>query len=120
MPLGSVLNDPDEAKKLVHEDFTFRYMGKIPIYAQGNVVVKSSYDKEAYFSEFLNVVGQLVPNGIVLTPVDVIADSDSAAVIMVGDAEGAFGAWNPPVDQKLEKRFARPQGTRGWLRRTAR
>ena len=89
-----VLNDPDEAKKLVHEDFTFRYMGKIPIYAQGNVVIKSSYDKEAYFSEFLNVVGQLVPNGIVLTPVDVIANTDSAAVIMVGDAEGTFGEYD--------------------------
>ena len=56
-----VLNDPDEAKKLIHDDFKFRYMGKIPIYAQGNVVIKSSYDKDSYFGEFLDVVGQLVP-----------------------------------------------------------
>ena len=89
-----VLNDPDEAKKLIHDDFKFRYMGKIPIYAQGNVVIKSSYDKDSYFDEFLNVVGQLLPDGIVLTPIDVIANANSAAVIMVGDAEGAYGEYD--------------------------
>ncbi len=82
-----VLNEPDEAKKLMHDDFTFRYMGKIPVYAQGSTVIKKSYDKETYFTEFLEVVGALLPGGIVLTPLDVIADEDSAAVIMVGDAE---------------------------------
>ena len=89
-----VLNEPDEAKKLMHDDFTFRYMGKIPVYAQGSSVIKKSYDKETYFTEFLEVVGALLPDGIVLTPLDVIADEDSAAVIMVGDAEGAYGEYD--------------------------
>lgn len=89
-----VLNEPDEAKKLMHEDFRFRYMGKIPIYAQGSSVIKKSYDGKTYFTEFLDVVGALLPGGIVLTPLDVIADEDSAAVIMVGDAEGAFGEYD--------------------------
>lgn len=89
-----VLNEPDEAKKLMHEDFRFRYMGKIPIYAQGSSVIKKSYNGETYFTEFLDVVGALLPGGIVLTPLDVIADEDSAAVIMVGDAEGAFGEYD--------------------------
>ena len=89
-----VLNEPDEAKKLMHEDFRFRYMGKIPVYAQGSSVIKKSYDGETYFTEFLDVVGALLPGGIVLTPLDVIADEDSAAVIMVGDAEGAFGEYD--------------------------
>jgi len=89
-----VLNEPDEAKKLMHEDFRFRYMGKIPVYAQGSSVIKKSYNGETYFTEFLDVVGALLPGGIVLTPLDVIADEDSAAVIMVGDAEGAFGEYD--------------------------
>src|SRR6056300_1002613 len=89
-----VLNKPEEAKKLMHEDFTFRYMGKIPVYAQGSSVIKKSYDGETYFTEFLDVVGALLPGGIVLTPLDVIADKDSAAVIMVGDAEGAYGEYD--------------------------
>ena len=89
-----VLNEPDEAKKLMHDDFTFRYMGKIPVYAQGISVIKKSYDKETYFEDFLEVVGALLPGGIVLTPLDVIADEDSAAVIMVGDAEGAYGEYD--------------------------
>ena len=89
-----VLNEPDEAKKLMHEDFRFRYMGKIPVYAQGSSVIKKSYDGETYFTEFLDVVGALLPGGIVLTPLDVIADEDSAAVIMVGDAEGSYGEYN--------------------------
>ena len=89
-----VLNEPDEAKKLMHEDFIFRYMGKIPVYAQGSSVIKKSYNGETYFTEFLEVVGALLPEGIVLTPLDVIADEDSAAVIMVGDAEGAYGKYD--------------------------
>lgn len=89
-----VLNEPDEAKKLMHDDFTFRYMGKIPVYAQGTSVIKKSYNKETYFKDFLEVVGALLPGGIVLTPLDVIADEDSAAVIMVGDAEGAYGEYD--------------------------
>ena len=89
-----VLNEPDEAKKLMHKDFRFRYMGKIPVYAQGSSVIKKSYDGETYFTEFLDVVGALLPGGIVLTPLDVIADEDSAAVIMIGDAEGTFGEYD--------------------------
>jgi hypothetical protein len=78
----------------MHEDFIFRYMGKIPVYAQGSSVIKKSYNGETYFTEFLEVVGALLPEGIVLTPLDVIADEDSAAVIMVGDAEGAYGKYD--------------------------
>jgi ketosteroid isomerase-like protein len=88
------LNDPESAKDLLHDDFKFRYMGKIPIYAQDNVVIKTSYDKDAYFSEFADLVGKLLPDGISLTTLDVIADDDSAAVIMVGDAKGKYGEYD--------------------------
>ena len=89
-----VLNNPEAATDLMHDDFRFRYMGKLPIYAQGDQVIKSSYNKDTYFSEFLEVVMKLVPDGIVLTPIDVIADTDSAAVVMVGDAEGKYGEYD--------------------------
>ena len=89
-----VLNNPEAATDLMHDDFRFRYMGKLPIYAQGDQVIKSSYNKDTYFSEFLEVVLKLVPDGIVLTPIDVIADADSAAVVMVGDAKGKFGEYD--------------------------
>ena len=44
-----VLNNPDAATDLMHDDFRFRYMGKLPIYAQGDQVIKSSYNKDTYF-----------------------------------------------------------------------
>ena len=89
-----VLNNPDAALSMMHDDFRFRYMGKLPVYSQGELVIKSSYDKDTYFSEFLEVVMKLVPEGIVLTPLDVIADKDSAAVIMIGDANGKYGEYD--------------------------
>ena len=89
-----VLTEPESASAMLHDEFTFRFMGKLPIHAQGNAVIKTAYDKDTYFSEFLAIVNQLLPDGIVLTVVDVIANADSAAVIMSGDAEGKYGEYD--------------------------
>ena len=75
-----VLTEPESASAMLHDEFTFRFMGKLPIHAQGSAVIKTAYDKDTYFSEFLAIVNQLLPDGIVLTVVDVIANADSAAV----------------------------------------
>jgi ketosteroid isomerase-like protein len=89
----NVLNNPKDARDLMHEDFTFRYMGKIPIYAQGNAVIKTSYNKDTYFTEFLGDVRPLLKS-IVLTPLQVIADEENAAVIMSGKGEGIHGEYD--------------------------
>mgnify|MGYP002024431210 FL=1 len=40
------------------------------------------------------MVGKLLPNGITLTTTDMIAEEDSVAVIMEGDAEGINGEYD--------------------------
>ena len=39
-----VLTEPESASAMLHEDFTFRFMGKLPIHAQGSAVIKTAYD----------------------------------------------------------------------------
>ncbi len=92
--IGLVLTQPNEAQKLLHDDFKFRYMGMIPDSHMGDSIIKDSYNKETYFSEFLEVVGALVPDGIVLTPIKTISDGNQVAVVMEGIAEGKNGSYN--------------------------
>ena len=33
-----VLTEPESASAMLHDEFTFRFMGKLPIHAQGNAV----------------------------------------------------------------------------------
>jgi ketosteroid isomerase-like protein len=81
-------DNPKSAQVLTHPDFTFTFMGVTEI---SNI----PYDRDAYFDDWIpNVVGGLLPNGIVLTTTDMIADAQGVAVIMEGDAEGINGEYN--------------------------
>ena len=80
--------NPLDAKELTHPDFKFVFMGNTEI---SNI----PYDRDAYFDYWLpEVVGKLIPTGITLTTKDMIADEDSVAVIMEGDAEGINGEYD--------------------------
>ena len=43
--IGLVLTQPDEAQKLLHEDFRFRYMNTIPTSLMGELVIEDAYNK---------------------------------------------------------------------------
>lgn len=92
--IGLVLTQPDEAQKLLHEDFRFRYMNTIPISLMGELVIEDAYNKSTYFTDFLAVVGALLPDGIVLTPIKTISDGNHVAVVMEGRAEGKNGRYD--------------------------
>ena len=92
--IGLVLTQPDEAQKLLHEDFRFRYMNTIPTSLMGELVIEDAYNKSTYFTDFLAVVGALLPDGIVLTPIKTISDGNHVAVVMEGRAEGKNGRYN--------------------------
>lgn len=92
--IGLVLTQPDEAQKLLHEDFRFRYMNTIPTSLMGELVIEDSYNKSTYFTDFLAVVGALLPDGIVLTPIKTISDGNHVAVVMEGRAEGKNGRYD--------------------------
>ncbi|MDG1125994.1 MAG: nuclear transport factor 2 family protein [Hellea sp.] len=92
--IGLVLTQPDEAQKLLHEDFRFRYMNTIPTSLMGELVIEDAYNKSTYFTDFLAVVDALLPDGIVLTPIKTISDGNHVAVIMEGRAEGKNGRYD--------------------------
>ena len=92
--IGLVLTQPDEAQKLLHEDFRFRYMNTIPTSLMGELVIEDAYNKSTYFTDFLAVVGALLPDGIVLTPIKTISDGNHVAVVMEGRAEGKTGRYD--------------------------
>ena len=80
--------NPLDAQTLTHPDFKFVFMGNTEI---SNI----PYDREAYFDYWLpEVVGKLLPTGIILKITDMIADDDGVAVIMEGDAEGINGEYD--------------------------
>ena len=81
-------DNPKSAQVLTHPDFTFTFMGVTEI---SNI----PYDRDAYFHDWIpNVVGGLLPNGIILTTTDMIADAKGVSVIMEGDAEGINGEYD--------------------------
>ena len=92
--IGLVLTQPDEAQKLLHEDFRFRYMNTIPTSLMGELVIEDAYNKSTYFTDFLAVVGALLPDGIFLTPIKTISDGNHVAVVMEGRAEGKNGRYD--------------------------
>ena len=92
--IGLVLTQPDEAQKLLHEDFRFRYMNTIPTSLMGELVIEDAYNKSTYFTDFLAVVGALLPDSIVLTPIKTISDGNHIAVVMEGRAEGKNGRYD--------------------------
>ncbi len=84
--------EPDRAKARVAPNFEFRYMGRpdVPELAR----LTEPFDREAYFGEFLALVADVLPNGIVLTTTHVVADDRAVALLMDGDAEGRFGEYD--------------------------
>ena len=80
--------NPLDAQELTHPDFKFVFMGNTEI---SNI----PYDRNTYFDYWLpEVVGKLLPTGITLTTIDMIADDNGVAVIMEGDAEGINGEYD--------------------------
>ena len=61
--LDNIIADPQKAKSLLHEDFTFAWMG---IIEQGGKI----WDKENLFDVyFKDIIPEILPNGIILKTV---------------------------------------------------
>ena len=86
--LDNIISNPEKAKDLLHEDFTFVWMG---IIEQGGKI----WNRENLFSEyFKNIIPEILPNGIVLKTVDTISDDNGVAIIQEGDAVGKNGKYD--------------------------
>ena len=86
--LDNIITNPEKAKSLLHDDFTFAWMGTIE---QGGKI----WNKENLFDEyFSNIIPAILPNGIILKTVDSISDENGVAIIQVGDAEGKNGEYD--------------------------
>ena len=86
--LDNIITNPEKAKSLLHDDFSFAWTG---IIEQGGKL----WDKENLFDEyFATIIPEILPNGIVLTTVDSISDENGVAIVQVGDAEGKNGEYD--------------------------
>ena len=86
--LNNIITNPEKAKSLLHDDFTFAWMG---IIEEGGKI----WNKENLFDEyFANIIPAILPNGIILKTVDSISDENGVAIIQVGDAEGKNGEYD--------------------------
>ena len=86
--LDNIITNPEKAKSLLHDDFTFAWMG---IIEEGGKI----WNKENLFDEyFANIIPAILPNGIILKTVDSISDENGVAIIQVGDAEGKNGEYD--------------------------
>ena len=86
--LDNIITNPEKAKSLLHDDFTFAWMGTIE---QGGKI----WNKENLFDEyFANIIPAILPNGIILKTLDSISDENGVAIIQIGDAEGKNGEYD--------------------------
>ena len=86
--LDNIITNPEKAKSLLHDDFSFSWMG---IIEQGGKL----WNKENLFNEyFATIIPEILPNGIILKTVDSISDENGVAIIQVGDAEGKNGEYD--------------------------
>ena len=84
----NLFTNPEVSKSLLHNDFTFSWMG---IIEQGGVL----WNRDNLFDEyFKNIIPEILPNGIVLNTVDTIYDENGVAIIQEGDAEGKNGEYD--------------------------
>ena len=84
----NLFTNPEVSKSLLHNDFTFSWMG---IIEQGGVL----WNRDNLFDEyFKNIIPEILPNGIVLNTVDIIYDENGVAIIQEGDAEGKNGEYD--------------------------
>ena len=86
--LDNIITNPEKAKSLLHDNFSFSWMG---IIEQGGKL----WNKENLFNEyFATIIPEILPNGIILKTVDSISDENGVAIIQVGDAEGKNGEYD--------------------------
>ena len=86
--LDNIIINPELAKSLLHEDFTFAWLGNIE---QGGKI----WNRDNLFNEyFKNIIPEILPNGIILKTVDSISDDNGVAIIQEGEAEGKNGKYN--------------------------
>jgi len=84
---ATVFADPAAAKSLLHEDFSFQFMGICTIC--------KSYDKDTYISDWLGKdIPAVLPNGVELDIVRKIDGGDDIVYIVKGKAEGINGPYN--------------------------
>ena len=84
----NLFTNPEISKSLLHNDFTFSWMG---IIEQGGVL----WNRDNLFDEyFKNIIPEILPNGIILNTVDTIYDENGVAIIQEGDAEGKNGEYD--------------------------
>lgn len=91
--MDNLLTDQEVAKSLLHQDFSFAWMGSPTISYNNPVTVgEKEWNRDDLFDVYFpEVVGSLLPNGITLTTVDVVADEDGVAIIQVGESVGRLG-----------------------------
>ena len=86
--LDNIILNPEIAKSLLHDEFTFSWMGLIE---QGGKI----WNKDNLFNEyFKTIIPEILPNGIVLNTVDSISDNNGVAIIQEGDAVGKNGEYD--------------------------
>ena len=86
--LDNIILNPEIAKSLLHDEFTFSWMGLIE---QGGKI----WNKDNLFNEFFKTfIPEILPNGIVLNTVDSISDKNGVAIIQEGDAVGKNGEYD--------------------------
>ena len=84
----NLFTNPEVSKSLLHNDFTFSWMG---IIEQGGVL----WNRDNLFDEYFKfIIPEILPNGIILNTVDTIYDENGVAIIQEGDAEGKNGEYD--------------------------
>jgi len=86
-----LLTEPEAVRPILHKDFSFTYMGKIP---DTLIPYGVPYDTESFYSKWLPHIPKLVPEGIELKTTDIIADENGVAVRQKGKANGKYGPYN--------------------------
>ena len=88
---NKLLTEPVALKPILHKDFAFTYMGKIP---DTLLPYGVPYDMESLLANWLGHIPKLVPDGIELKTTDIIADENGVAVRQKGKAKGKYGPYN--------------------------
>lgn len=91
--MDNLLSDQEVAKSLLHQDFSFAWMGTPTIsYSNPVTVGEKEWNRDDLFDVYFpEVVGTLLPNGITFKTVDVVADEDGVAIVQVGESVGRLG-----------------------------
>ena len=80
--------DIEKAKPLLHENFSFTFMGN-------TIISKKTYNTKDWIDQWNGeIIPALLPNGIELFIEDVISDEEGTAVLLKGDAEGINGEYD--------------------------